>query len=492
MVFKKYDQGQTFLTAWNPADFVPLDHPARTLNEVFDHLDLSLFYEKYHARGASSYDPLMMIKVLFYGYNTGVTSSRDIADHLNTHTVYMYLSGMQSPDFRTICRFRTLHREGIEQVFVDIVQLCVGLGMVGLGNVSFDGTRIKANASGRRTKDLKAIEERQKKLVEESVLIDKLEDEAFGEESPHQMPPGLRNPVERRRRIREELEKLGEAKKRLSVSGEKSTNLTDPDARLMKTRRGVVPGYNGGTAVDGREQVILAARLVKDENDTRQLVPLIEDVERNVGRTPVISTGDSGLYSLDNLEYLVERGLFALIPDNMYHLEKKGKTRYYPKSMFKYDEKTDCYTCPGGKVLKHNGAATYNGYRYENYRCREEDCTDCAERAKCTGGRRRAVYRNRREYLVEQMRNRLDTPLGGQIYQERMSIVEPVYGNMKENKGFRQFLLRSLEKTSIEFKIMCTVHNVMKIHEFVKRTRKSIREAVDNLAKTRTKRSATV
>ena len=102
------------------------------------------------------------------------------------------------------------------------------------------------------------------------------------------------------------------------------------------------------------------------------------------------------------------------------------------------------------------------------------------------------MYRNRREYLVEQMRNRLDTPLGGQIYQERMSIVEPVYGNMKENKGFRQFLLRSLEKTSIEFKIMCTVHNVMKFHEFVKRTRKSIREAVDNLAKTRTKRSATV
>ena len=173
MAFKKYDQHQTFILPFNLEDFVPEDSPARTINEVVDSLDLHVFVEKYNRRGPSPYDPRMMLKVLFYAYYNGVYSSRVIASRLLSDTVFMYLAGMQKPDFHTLCRFRTMHRQGIEQAFLDIVRLCMGLGMVGLGNVSFDGTRIKANASGKKTKDLEAVDKRIKKLLDESIEIDR-------------------------------------------------------------------------------------------------------------------------------------------------------------------------------------------------------------------------------------------------------------------------------------------------------------------------------
>ena len=309
MAFKKYDQQQTFLFPLSLEDFIREDSPARTINEVVDDLDLSSFIEKYHRRGPSPYDPRMLLKVIFFAYYTGVFSSRVIASRLESDTTFMYLAGMQQPDFRTLCRFRTMHMEGIIMAFKDIVRLCMGLGMVGLGNVSFDGSKIKANASGKKTKNLEAIDKRITKLLKESQRLDGEEDVVYGEEeTPYRMPPHLRDPVERQKRIKEEVEKLGEAKKRLSESGEKNTNLTDSDANLMKTRRGVFPAYNGQAAVDGKNQVILAARLVRDESDSKQLEPMIREVMNTTGRKPWITTGDSGYYSLDNYEFLKRRG----------------------------------------------------------------------------------------------------------------------------------------------------------------------------------------
>jgi transposase len=357
-----------------------------------------------------------------------------------------------------------MHREGVEQAFLDIVRLCLELGMVGLGNVSFDGSRIKANASGKKTKDMDGVDKRIKKLLDESIDVDREEDEVYGEETPYRLPPHLRDPKERKRLIKEKLEEMKKAKERLEESGEKNTNLTDPDARLMKTRQGVRPAYNGQIAVDAKSQVIVATRLVEKENDTAQLIPLLEDVEANTGRRPWITTADSGYSSLDNLEYLEKKGLLALIPDVMFHIEKLGKTKYYPRSMFRYNIEPDTYTCPGGKTLTHSGSTLYNGDRLDSYRCDESECKQCSCKAKCTGGKARKVSRNSRDYLYSGMRDRLETCLGEKLYKERMSIVEPVFGDMKKNRHFNQFSLRGLKKTSIEFHIVCIVHNLMKIH----------------------------
>lgn len=488
MVFKRYDQKQTFLFPLCLEDFVKENDPVRTISEVVDSLDFSRFLDKYGIRGASSYDPWMMLKVLFYAYYTGKTSSREIAHCLETDTAFMFLSGMQYPDHRTLCRFRTLHREGVEEAFRQIVGLCMGLGMVGLGNVSFDGTRIKANASGKKTKNKEALDKQIKKMLDESEKKDREEDLLYGDETPYKMPPHLRDPKERRRLIKEKIEELKKAEERLEESGEKNTNLTDSDARLMKTRQGVKPAYNGQTAVDGKCQVIVAARLVERENDTAELVPMIEEVVANTGRRPWITTADSGYSSIRNLGYLVENKMFALIPDVMYHLEKLGKTKYYPRSVFKYNEKEDAYTCPEGKVLAHSGSTTYHGDRLESYRCKE--CRDCQSKAKCTDGRARKISWNEKDYLYTGMRKRLDTRLGEKLYKERMSIVEPVYGEMKKNKRFNQFNLRGLEKTGIEFILLCLTHNLKKIHNFLRgknKLAKTDKKTISMLIKTNTK-----
>jgi transposase len=482
LAFKKYDQHQTFLCPTSLDDYVPSGHPARTISEIVDNLDLTTVYQKYPVMGASRYDPRMMLKVLFYSYSSGVFSSREIATRLETDNIFMYLSARQTPDHRTICRFRTMHKTGVEEAFKEIVRLCIGLGMTGFGNVSFDGTKIKANASGKKTKNMDALDKRIEKLVEESEKQDRSEDEMFGEDgTPYKVPPHLQDPVERKKRIKEEIEKLRKAKEDLAVSGEKNINLTDRDANLMRTRHGVMPAYNGQTAVDGREQVILAASLVRDEADTAQLIPMQEQVLENAGRSPVISTADSGFFTLDNMEYLRDSRLFALIPDNMYHLEKLGKTKFYPISKFKYDEKTDTFTCPAGMTLVHSGSSMYQGYRLDGYRCRENECRTCVIRTRCTDGLQRKISLNERDPLRQNMRARLDTSLGAQIYKERMSIVEPVFGDIKENMGFRQFQLRGLEKTSIEFYLICIAHNLKKIHEHLKQQGKTLKELVKHM-----------
>lgn len=472
-MFKKYDQKQCFLLPYSLDDFVPPGHLARTVNEVVDMLDLGVLESRYAVLGQRAYDPRMMLKVFFYAYFSGVTSSRSIQDKLGSDTVYMYLSGMQCPDFRTLCRFRTLHKEGMEAVFRQIVQICMSLGMVGLGNVSFDGTKIKANASRKRTRDMKAIDKEIKRLIDESIKLDEEEDQEYGDTSPFEMPPELRDPVKRHEKIRAAKKKLDEleaAKKRLQDEKTKTTNLTDPDARLMKTHDGIKPAYNCQAAVDSQYQVVVAANVVKDESDYNQLIPMIELVEENTGKKPWITTADSGYHTLDNYRYFKEQGMLGLIPDKMYQLEKQGKTKYIPKSKFTYNADNDVYVCPAGNALTFYCNTPYKGELLRNYYCRPGNC---ALKSQCTKAKFRRVSKNPGDDLVQDMRNKLDSKIGASIYKERMSTVEPVFGNMKKNKGFKEFRLRGLTKTSIEFTILCIVQDLGKIHEFLKNLNKN-------------------
>jgi transposase len=455
-------------------DFVPKDSPARTVSEIVDMLDLSMFEEKYAVLGQRAYDPGMMLKILFFAYFNGVTSSRSIQDKLCCDTVYMYLSGMQHPDFRTLCRFRTMHKEGVEQAFKQIVQFCMDLGMVGLGNVCFDGTKIKANASRKKTRDAEAIGKEIKKLVEESIRVDAEEDRVYGESTPYELPPSLRDPVERREKLAEIKKKIDElevAKKRLEEEKTKTTNLTDPESRLMKTHDGIKPAYNCQAAVDSQYQVIVAEKVVNDESDYNQLVPMIELVGQNTGKVPWISTADSGYFTLDNYWYFKEHEKIGLIPDKMYQLEKLGKTRYIPKSKFTYDKEKDVYVCPAGNALTFYCNTRYKGGLLRNYYCKPGNCV---LKSKCTKAEFRRVSKNPGDSLVVEMREKLDSKLGENIYKERMSTVEPVFGNIKKNKGFREFGLRGLIKTGIEFTILCIAHNLGKIHEFLKQYKNPI------------------
>jgi transposase len=470
-MFKRYDQKQQFLLPLNLEEFVSEDHISRVLNDLINVVDISAIESTYSENGCPAYHPRLFLKILFYGYLINIRSSRKIDDMTQTDTAFMYLAAMQKPDFHTICRFRSTHLDSIKEIFSQIVTFCKEMGLIG-SSISIDGTKVKANASPKQSKSSDAIKKEIDKILRESIETDELEDEIYGDSTPYQMPEEL---VDKKYR----LEKIKATKKKMDEEKLKKVNITDTDAKIMKHKDGSKkPSYNCQVAVDENEQIIVAADLVDEENDLHQIEPMIENVKETLGYKPNVVLADAGYFSYDNVKFLLDEEIDAYIPDNFYEVEKTGKTKKFRKSLFTYDEKKDCFYCPAAfeipftRIQKREDEPDL---RY--YVCKY--CSLCVLKNACTESKNRTISRDPREYLMEDMRAKLDTDEGTEQYQNRMSTVEPVFGQMKQNRRFREFLLRGKRKTRIEFFMMCTVHNIKKIADFMKREGKNLKEILN-------------
>ena len=470
-MFKRYDQKQQFLLPLNLEEFVSENHISRVLNDLIDVVDISTIESTYSENGCPAYHPRLLLKILFYGYLINIRSSRKIDDMTQTDTAFMYLTAMQKPDFHTICRFRSTHLDSIKEIFSQIVMLCKGMGLIG-SSISIDGTKVKANASPKQSKSSDAIEKEIDKILRESIETDEREDEIYGDSTPYKMPEEL---VDKKYR----LEKIKAAKKKMDEEKLKKVNITDPDARIMKHKDGSMkPSYNCQVAVDEKEQIIVAADLVDEENDLHQIEPMIENVKETLGYKPTIVLADAGYFSYDNVQFLLDEEIDAYIPDNFYEVEKRGKTKKFRKLLFTYDVKKDCYYCPAAFEIPFTRIQKKENepdLRY--YVCKY--CSLCVLKNACTDSKNRTITRDPREHLMEDMRAKLNTGEGTEQYQKRMFTVEPVFGQMKQDRGFREFLLRGKIKTKIEFLMMCTVHNIKKIADFMRRKGKSLKEILN-------------
>ena len=442
-MFKRYDQKQQFLLPLNLEEFVSENHISRVLNDLIDVVDISTIESTYSENGCPAYHPRLLLKILFYGYLINIRSSRKIDDMKQTDTAFMYLTAMQKPDFHTICRFRSTHLDSIKEIFSQIVMLCKGMGLIG-SSISIDGTKVKANASPKQSKSSDAIEKEIDKILRESIETDEREDEIYGDSTPYKMPEEL---VDKKYR----LEKIKAAKKKMDEEKLKKVNITDPDARIMKHKDGSMkPSYNCQVAVDEKEQIIVAADLVDEENDLHQIEPMIENVKETLGYKPTIVLADAGYFSYDNVQFLLDEEIDAYIPDNFYEVEKRGKTKKFRKLLFTYDVKKDCYYCPAAFEIPFTRIQKKENepdLRY--YVCKY--CSLCVLKNACTDSKNRTITRDPREHLMEDMRAKLNTGEGTEQYQKRMFTVEPVFGQMKQDRGFREFLLRGKIKTKIEF-----------------------------------------
>ncbi len=470
-MFKKYDQKQQFLLPISLEDFIVEDHIGRILNDIIDAIDITIFESKYSKDGCPAYHPRLLIKILLYGYMINIRSSREIHKMTHTDTAFMYLAAMQHPDFRTICRFRSCNLDSIKDVFSQVVAVCKEMGMLGVGKISLDGTKIKANASVKQSKNADALDKEIDRILKESIEIDKAEDEMYGDSTPYQMPKELVNKAKR-------LEKIIAAKKKLEDEKVDKINVTDNDAKIMKHKDGSKkPSYNGQIAVDDKEQVIVAADLVDDGNDVNQVDPMIQLIWATMGYKPTILLADAGYFSYDNIELLNQIGTDAYIPDNFFKVEERGKSKYFMKSMFRFNKENDCYYCPAGITVSFKRIQKRDDEPdLKQYIC--EHCSICVLKNACTKAENRIISRDPREHLMEDMRKKLRTDEGKELYQERMSTVEPVFGQMKQNRGFTEFLLRGKEKSKVEFIMMCIVHNIEKIGAFVKRKGKDLKEGI--------------
>lgn len=476
---REYNNKDKLLFPAAIGDYLPKDHLALVIDDVVDSLDLSCLHAKVPSVGNPSYHPKMMLKVLFYGYATSTFSSRKIAKGLETDIAFIFLSGMQKPDFRTISDFRKNNAEELPELFIQIVRLCKKLGLVGLGHISLDSTVIKANASRDATYDREklaleeqAIHKKIKELLVNAQAVDDEEDRIFGLALRDDEIPDELGSREKR------LQKIQEAKQKLEEESLKQLNLTDADAIFQgKQNHPKHPGYRAEVAVDEKEQIIVACDVINESNDTEQLLPLVEQIDNNLPETSaqksVVVTADSNFSSMKNLKSLESKDYIdAYIPDGKYQAQQRGNrtdedSPFHPKH-FTYNAKKDIFICPNHKKLIFSHRTTDDkGNRLSLYRCKE--CRSCKYFGRCTKsphGRYIKVYDD--IHLIRDMRKKLDTPDGKVIYAKRKAIVEPALGNIKQNFGFRQFLLRGLKKVKAEFSLVAIAHNIKKIAKFLR------------------------
>src|SRR6267142_62248 len=409
--FRPWNIDQTLLLPPHVQDFVPKGHVSRFIVElVRESLDLKEITGSYvSGLGQPPFDPRMMVALLLHGYTSGLYSSRRIAKACRERNDFVMIVALDPPDFRTISDFRKRHLKALGALFLQVLKLCETAGLVKLGHVALDGTKIKANASKHKAMSYERMKKREAELKAEVARMlaaaeaaDAQEDETFGKDKRgDEMPDWAGDKQKRLAKIQQAMAAL-EADGRLAAEPsdqpdpKSQRNFTDPESRIMKSKDGFVQAYNAQAAVDAGAQIIVAHELTQCGSDQGQLVPLIKAIENNLGRKPEQASADSGYCSEANLEALEAHGI-------------------------------DGYVAPGR--AKHPTAA--NGK---------------------TGGP-----------LTQRMRKKIDDGGFETPYRLRKQVVEPVFGQIKQARGFRQFLLRSVEKVRAEWAMICTTHNLLKL-----------------------------
>ena len=454
MILRPDSPDQLYFTS--RADMVSDEELVFTVNEVVNRLDLEPLYACWHEGGRGFYDPAMMLKILFFAYSDGGPYSRQIAKKIRYDVRYQYFAGSLRPKYRTICRFRTIDADLLASYFVQIVALCEELGLVDVSLVAIDGTKIKASASRGRTyrkQDLDRLAAKYRgMLLRDSAadLADIGDDEEDEDASDSRHESVDRNDLKRR---------VGEALERLE-GGEKEVNLTDGDAKLMKTSDGGIrPGYNGQIAVDNN-QIIVAVDISARANDVDNFKGMAEQSKKNVSSKVGKYLADGGYYTGSNLKYAVEEGLDIYIPPTNGCQESVDK---YSRDDFIYDNETDSYHCPAGELLPYKNDRYRGDVLVKVYRCSSSKCKVCKLKSQCTTSRRRELNISEVYPHERALAEKLSSQSGRAIYNRRQAIVEPVFGNIKFNLGFTRFSLRGLRKVKGEFLLMCIAHNLKKM-----------------------------
>ncbi|MEK7814708.1 MAG: IS1182 family transposase [Chloroflexota bacterium] len=441
----RWDREQGYLMPPSLKEWLAEGHLAWFILDAVEQMDLGEFYAAYRndGWGAAAYDPAMMVAVLLYAYCQGLRSSRRIARALEEDVGFRVVAANQQPDFRTLCRFRTQHERGLEQLFVGVLRLCQEVGLVKLGVVALDGTKVAANASLAANREYRTLEAEASKILAEAKVADEAEDAQYGpDRRGDELPEGLGRHSDRLKRLLEAkvrleaeaaqaaqgaTEHLAQRAAEEEASGRKKrgrkpksveplppaeakANVTDPDSRVMKTRQGYVQGYNV-QAVVSEDQIILAVGVTQEANDKHQLLPMLEKLNENlqaagIADRPRAVLGDAGYWSEAN----VTTGSRPEGPELLIATTKDWKQRKAARER----------GCPRGRIPK-----------------------DLSPR--------------------ERMERKLLTKRGRTLYKKRGVLVEPVFGQVKEGQAFRRFMRRGLQAASSEAVLIGTTHNLLKL-----------------------------
>jgi len=448
--FRPYQPDQLLLMPPSIQEWLPEGHLARFVSEVVDELDLSAIEDRYtEERGYPPYHPRMMVKVLVYGYCSGTYASRRLAAKLMDDVAYRYLAAGNQPDFRTISDFRKEHGAALSGLFDQVLKLCRKAGLVKLGRVAIDGTKVKANASKHKAMSYGRMVEKERELEREVAALmaraeaaDREDDERYGvDRSGDELPEELQRRASRLKKIREakaalaaeaqeQARQAAEAQKahiverareeerrgrrfggkppqipdpeQVKPEAKAQRNFTDPESRIQKTPDGFIQGYTGVLVVDQEAQVIVSQHVTPSAPEVNELLPAIDRIRQVLKCKPKQVVADAGFWSETNVSGLAQRRIDGYVARH----RSKHSTPPPP--------------APRGRIPKGMS-------------------------------------------IAERMQRKLQTQRGRAVYAKRKEIVEPVNGQIKQARGFRQFLRRGLTRVGQEWALICTAHNLLKL-----------------------------
>lgn len=449
------DYGQQFLFPPALEDWVPIDHPARFLREFVDQLDLTAlgFALPEAVEGRPPYAPSLLLKIWLHGYFHRIRSTRKLETACREQLSLLWLTGLIQPDHNSLWRFWRDHKKALRTLFKQTVQLALQTGCVGLALQALDGTKIEAAASGYSGWSKEHME---KVLATLEAALDETELKIVQENADLE-PPGYRLPagLAERKALREEIKK-GLAQ--LAADGRAHYHPVEPEARRMKLANGTNRfAYNAQAIADDQEGIIVACEATRQETDSGQLNPMIEQARENLGVSAALTEtlADRGYGGGADIQAATEKQRNVLVPPS--EGGRDGKNPYATK-YFQYDAQARTVTCPRGEKLDYQGQTIKRERVVERYRCH---CRDCPVRAVCTSdkkGRQVEVWPH--TPAVQTMRARLALPAVAARWQRRGEIIERRFGQIKQHDGFRRWTVWGLENVRTQWSLLCATLNL--------------------------------
>jgi len=456
---KQADYERQWLFPPSLESLLPMDHPARMVREFVDALDLKAlgFKERRGDDGRPSYAASLMLKVWLYGYMTKVRSTRGLERACRDSMGMLWLTGMNRPDHTSLWRFWDTNQEGIRKQFRQLLKMAVKLNLVEMVLHAVDGTKIFSQASEWKGWHRSTLEENLKKVETAIAEIMKQTAEKVGEKNGESgLPEDLQERQQLRAKIEEQLKQLDEIDRDHKLEG-------DPEARMMKCRKGTHFAYNAQAVVDEATGVIVAADVVNEESDNHQLAPMLEQVEENLGRVADQTVADNGYMALTELAKVEEKQYPVLV--NLTE-QQKEQEEGYAASRFEYDAEKDCCVCPQGQRLEFDGMKKREKaetYEVRVYRCQSYET--CPVRWQCSSsktGRTVQIHPNHASLVRQRIKQR--DPAMRAMLKKRGATIEPVFGWSKIVMGLQRWSVRGKEKVRTQWILQCTALNLLRLY----------------------------
>lgn len=459
MAYIKSDKNQNWLLPLSIKDMIPKGHICFLVEDFVESLDFTNFDLIYEGAGHPAYHPKIIMKILTYGMLCKIRSSRKLAKAAIENFVFMYLAEKVNPDFRTINRFRQENPEFVKNAFKKTVELASKNNLVDLSFISIDGSTLKAYAGSKRYFDKKGLDKLDKaidKMIKEDIALDELEDELYGDNANDGLTGIDRRDIKRivrefnqskdKKKIKKNIKK---AKNELEKYSLKKVSISDPEARAMQTKKRFSElSYNTQLSVS-KNQIIIANDVCQDKHDVKQFVPQVKNIKENIKLKKDTKVGlDCGYSDGDNIKFAEDEEIDLYVPSRGQAQKLDGKDETLKHDNYEYDAEKDEIIADGHRYKRSGLYTRKNGKKIWTFYSKElkkkKDIPFYFE------GRLR-------------MKEKMETKEAKEVYNLRKITVEPVYGNLKENLGFRGFLLRGVEKVKTEFNLVCIAHNLQKI-----------------------------